>query len=218
MRGMWISRFVGLCWGTHPQLSPMSQVSETIATMKTGQWRLNAISHGKARWYVNQIISSWYMTPCIYLVSLCCKACLTQLGEHFFGNTCCCCSQDIKLHIKPMPKKLAFVPAIITKLVSNSIMFSVSIIRHPLPCFGACSGSPYMTVQYALTHCHWPVVHLLARRPATPPASPPPLLVPPPPPPACPSHPPNPPSPAPSSSCPLPLTQQVQLQMPHAHK
>lgn len=37
-------------------------------------------------------------------------------------------SQDIKLHIKPMPKKLAMVPAIITKLVSNSIMFSVSIM------------------------------------------------------------------------------------------
>lgn len=42
-------------------------------------------------------------------------------------------SQDIKLHIKPMPKKLAMVPAIITKLVSNSVMFTVSIISDPLP-------------------------------------------------------------------------------------
>lgn len=75
-----------------------------------------------------------------------------MMAELTFGNICCC-SQDIKLHIKPMPKKLAFVPAIITKLVSNSIMFSVSIVSLSLPFSG---HAPHGTFQYPLTHYRWP--------------------------------------------------------------
>lgn len=40
-------------------------------------------------------------------------------------------AQDIKLHIKPMPKKVTFVPDILTKLMSKAVMFSVSTSKSP---------------------------------------------------------------------------------------
>ena len=55
----------------------------------------------------------------------------TWSAEHACSNIFA--AQDIKLHIKPMPKKLTFVPDVLTKLLSKAIMFSVRTISPKLP-------------------------------------------------------------------------------------
>lgn len=37
--------------------------------------------------------------------------------------------QDIELHIKPMPKQVPFVPDLVTKVISNAVMFTVSSLQ-----------------------------------------------------------------------------------------
>ena len=55
-----------------------------------------------------------------------------RLAAHAFSNIFA--AQDIKLHIKPMPKKVTFVPDVLTKLASKAVMFSVST-NNPQPLF-----------------------------------------------------------------------------------